>query len=435
MKILKSLLVLLFLCSLLPEKSAAQAPDAKLAARIDEYFTALTRLKKFNGGIYVQANGHDVLKKAYNLSADPKSSLRVSNSSQFDIHSISKLMAYSILVKLQQQHQVKLTDTLSRYLPQFPNSRLITIDQLLHHRSGLPRELTSKPENILALSPDQIIAAISKEKLEFAPGTDTRYSNLGYEVIYYLIQKITGKPFAQCVKTYIFDPLQMKASGAHFVISHANLKQPALNHQLRDGVLTRVPNITQDEFSTARIYSTLGDMMVYLKSLHREPYLSALRDTLGVIQKNGGSDGIRAQIYTQTTKHYSFVLFANDDDIPFQQTITDLVNILEGKPYQVPAEINRKAVPVADNILQRYTGSYDFAEANHTRLEFRVENGLLQLYQDNKKEASLSAENERVFFDDPKSADGFEFIQQGDGWQISWTYQGSKFKGLKVTTP
>lgn len=341
-------------------------------------------------------------------------------------------MAYSILVKLQQEHQVKLTDTLSKYLPQFPNSSQITVDQLLHHRSGLPRELTNKPNSVLSLNPEQIMAAISKEKLEFAPGTDTRYSNLGYEVIYYLIRKITGKPFVQCVKTYIFDPLQMKASGAHFFISHANLKRPALNHQVRDGVLTRVPNITQDEFSTARIYSATSDLMRYLKLLNKEPYLSAMRDAQGVIQKNGGSDGIRAQIYTHTVRNYSFVLLANDDDIPFQQIITDLVNMLEGKPYQVPAEINRKGAPLAPAILQRYTGSYDFAEANHTRLEFRVEAGQLALYQDDKKETSLFAENERVFFDDPKSADGFEFIPQGDGWQVSWTYHGSKFKGLKA---
>jgi hypothetical protein len=80
----------LFFCILFPEKIRRANPGRQIRVRIDAYFTALTRLKKFNGDIYVRANGRNILKKACHLSADPKSSLRVGNSSQFDIHSISK---------------------------------------------------------------------------------------------------------------------------------------------------------------------------------------------------------------------------------------------------------------------------------------------------------------------------------------------------------
>ena len=322
-------LIVLLISSLFTYNSSAQTDqhnivprsDIALEKNLNEYLSALRQLKKFNGAIYVTAGGHDLLKKAYNLSANPIDSLWVDNNSQFDIHSVSKLMAYSILIKLQAEHKIKITDTLSQYLPQFPNSQQITISQLLHHQSGLPRDLTNKPANTLASTPGEILIAASKEKLEFIPGTDTRYSNIGYEVIYYLIGKITGKSFAQCVKEYIFDPLHMNASGAHFGIEYTNLNHPALNHQLQDGKITQVPNITQDEFSTARIYSTTGDLMLYLKSLNKEPFRSALANAQGVIEKNGGSDGIRAQIYTNTLLDYSFVLLSNYDAIPFQQTI------------------------------------------------------------------------------------------------------------------
>ncbi|GAB2698558.1 hypothetical protein GCM10027037_23550 [Mucilaginibacter koreensis] len=403
-----------------------------LQKRIDQYLSALTRLKKFNGCVYICNQDQDVLKKAYNLSTNPHSSLRVDNTSQFDIHSVSKLMAYGILVKMQEEHKIKLTDTLSKYLPHFSNSNQITINQLLHHSSGLPRELTKKPEHALSLSPDEIIAAASEEKLEFAPGTSTLYSNVGYEVVYYLIGKLTGKSFVQCVKEYIFDPLHMNASGAHFFIRHANLKHPAQNHQLQNRKITRIPNITPDEFPTARIYSTTGDLMLYLRSLQDEPFRSALSDSLRVIQKNGGADGIRAQIYTHTQLNYSFVLLSNYDEIPFQQTINDLVNIIEGKPYQFPVEINRKAPPVPVAVLKRYTGTYDFAEANHTKLEFRVEGIKLTLFKDGKKLTDLFSENETMFFEDAKSAECFEFKPNGSSWEIIWTYQGVKFRGEKI---
>jgi len=406
--------------------------DSTLQQQLDRYLSTLTQLKKFNGAVYFNANGKDILKKAYNLSSGPHNSLYVSNESQFDIHSVSKLMAYSILIQLQEAHQLKISDTISRYLPHFPNSHLITIDQLIHHSSGLPRELTNKSENLLALSPNEILAAAAKEKLEFTPGTDTRYSNIGYEVIYYLIQKITGKPFAQCVKEFIFIPLHMNASGAHFYTSHDNLKNLALNHQKSDGVIRQIPNLTQDEFPTARIYSTTGDLLLYLQSLHKEPFLSAMRNAQGVIEKNGGSDGIRTQIYTNTRQNYSFVLLSNYDEIPFQQTITDLVKIMERKPFKLPAAINHKAITIPAAILSRYIGQYEFAEANHALLEFRLQDGQLKLYRENKMQASLQAESKTVFFEKPESSTTFEFIPDGDSWVMVWTHQGIAFKGMKI---
>jgi hypothetical protein len=432
--------VLLLLSSLILIKSAsAQVKNkevispspVKIQAQLDEYLSTLTRLRKFNGCIYVKANDQDVLKKAYNISTNLESSLHVDTASQFDIHSVSKLMAYSILAKLQDEHKVKLTDTLSKYLPNFPNASQITINQLLQHKSGLPRELRSKPHQALKLTPDEIISAASKEKLDFAPGSNTLYSNVGYEVIYYLIGKLTHKRFVECVKEYIFEPLHMNASGAHFFISHSNLRYPALNHQLQEGVITQIPNITEDDFSTARIYSSTRDLMRYLQSLHNDPYCSVLSDTNGIIQKNGGADGIRAQIYTDTRLNYSFVLLSNYDEIPFQQTVIDLVNIITGKPYQLPAEINRKAVDVPVDVLRRYIGKYDFTEANHTKLEFRVEGSHLVLYQNGKKLQTLFAESKALFFEDPKSPVSYEFKSNGNKWEVMWNSQGVQFKGVK----
>jgi hypothetical protein len=173
-------------------------------------------------------------------------------------------------------------------------------------------------------------------------------------------------------------------------------------------------------------------LMRYLQSLHKEPYCSVLADPNGTIQKNGGADGIRAQIYTNSRLNYSFVLLSNYDEIPFQQTVNDLVSIIEGKPYQVPMEINRKAVNVPVDILSRYIGKYDFAEANHTNLEFRVEGASLALYQNGKKLQALFAESETLFFEDPKSPVSYEFRSNGNSCEVMWNYQGVLFKGVKI---
>ena len=105
---------------------------------------------------------------------------------------------------------------------------------------------------------------------------------------------------------------------------------------------------------------------------------------------------------------------------------------MEGKPYQVPVEINRKAISLPSEILKRYTGIYDFAEANHTRLAFKVQDRHLVLFQDDKKLSTLFAQSEKVFFEDPKATTLFEFIPHGNKWDLVWTYQGIKLKGLKL---
>jgi hypothetical protein len=95
-------------------------------------------------------------------------------------------------------------------------------------------------------------------------------------------------------------------------------------------------------------------------------------------------------------------------------------------------EINRKAVDVSLDILSRFTGKYDFAKANHTNLEFRVEGVHLVLCQNGKKLQTLYAENEALFFEDPKSPVSYEFKYNGNNWEVIWNYQGVLFKGVKI---
>jgi hypothetical protein len=84
------------------------------------------------------------------------------------------------------------------------------------------------------------------------------------------------------------------------------------------------------------------------------------------------------------------------------------------------------------DVLSRYTGKYDFVEANHTNLEFRVEGAHLVLYQNGKKLQTLFAESKALFFEDSKSAISYEFKSNGNNWEVMWNSQGVLFKGVKI---
>jgi len=402
--------ILFYSCA--QDKKQAKYP---LSVNLNEYFSALTAIEKFNGVIYAVKNGDTIIERAYNINQNKESSTHVTINSQFDIHSISKLMAYYLILQKEQKGKLNREQTIDTFFPDFPKGNQITIQMLLEHSSGLPRNFEDLGDNAITLNSDAIIAFAKKQTLLFKPGTKKQYSNVGYELVYLIIEKISKTPFAQYVQDELFSPLGMENSGAHFYVKNTNKKNLAKNHEKDDGEIVQVDNVLDDELKTARLFSTAHDLMLFLKELQKEPYVSILKNEDNAIQKSGGSDGIRAQIYTKIPENYSFILLTNYEEIPFRKTITDFTKILEGKSYKVPKKLNRKSYPIAIETTKKYEGTYTFPDMNNLELTFKAqENGLL-VFQDGEQIATLKSESYTIFFEDPAEAESFEFMEMKNG--------------------
>ena len=304
----------------------------EIKQRIDEYFSALTKIGKFNGVVFATKNDTLYIHKAYNLNQDKLSTTYVTTESQFDIHSVSKLMAHYLIEKFELEGKVKKSESVTKFIPDFPNGEKITIEMLLNHSSGLPRSLEGVKEDLINLTTEQIIEYSKKQTLLFEPGTGKQYSNVAYELIYIIIQEISNKTFAQCLSDEVFQPLGMKNSGAHFYIKEINLENLAKNHKKDDdGTIIQIDNILSDELKTARIFSTASDLNKFLNHIKNEPYSTQLKNESDVIEKSGGSDGIRAEIYTNLKRKYNFIFLANYEEVPFEKTVEDFSKILSGK--------------------------------------------------------------------------------------------------------
>ncbi|HCT29588.1 MAG TPA: hypothetical protein DIW31_02390 [Bacteroidales bacterium] len=436
---MKHLLVLilstaLFSCNTiggkLKEPNVHPTPDLK--EKIDEYFSALSSIGKFNGVIYVIQKNTEIINKAYNLNPDKESTTYVSIESQFDIHSVSKLMAHYLIEKLEIEGKLSKGQFLNEFIPGFPNGEKITLEMLLNHTSGLPRSFENIEGNKIDLLADQIIEYAKKQKLLFKPGTGFQYSNVGYELVYFIIERISKKTFAQYVNDELFKPLKMKSSGTHFYTKENNIKCLAKNHKKDDTLIVQVDNILKDELKTARLFSTASDLNKFLNHIKHEPYASLLKDENNVIEKNGGSDGIRVEIYTNLERDYNFILLCNYDEIPFQKTIEDLTKILENKPYEIPKELNRKSIKLPSDKMEKYIGTYSFADLNNLDLTFSINENHLVVYQDKELIAILNAESEYIFFEDPKEPESFEFINNEKGsFDVLMGWKGIKLKGIR----
>ena len=407
--------------------------DNKYAENLNNYFKALKGIKKFNGGVLVQKDGKQILYKVYNMEEDQENSLHVDLDSQFDIHSISKLMAQAVVVNLEQNNLINRKDKINKYIPDFPKGDIISIQHLIKNQSGLPRSFSKDYPNLIEVNPETLIDYIKLESLLFEPGTESLYSTLGYQLLYFMISKITNKPFVQFLEETLFLPLQMHSTGAHFHLPKNNKNKLVKNHELDDGALVVVPNIQQSGKNQAKIYSSMKDLLTFINYVKEEPYRSLMQSKTKEIGWSGGGDGILSHSKTSLKSGYELVLFSNYDEIPFGQILEMVEKIMTDQSFDLPQAINRKAVPIAATLLKKYVGKYRVKEFNNNVFEFRLEDGQLVFYQDGERNTNLLAESDHTFFDQADSENYFEFRKVNEKkYQLVFHYKSMEIKGNKL---
>ena len=138
--------------------------------------------------------------------------------SKFYIASMSKQFTAALIGQLIEEEKISLNDSVRDYLPELPEVyEPVTIAHCLWHTGGV-REYTS----LLLIRGDDLrgqdrmaqadaLALISNQaNLDFAPGTEMRYSSSGYVLLSALIEAIEGEPFRQVAQQRLFDPLGMQ---------------------------------------------------------------------------------------------------------------------------------------------------------------------------------------------------------------------------------
>ncbi|MGR6974902.1 serine hydrolase domain-containing protein [Streptomyces cynarae] len=136
------------------------------------------------------------------------------------IGSISKVFTATIVLQLAAEHRVGLGESVQRYLPGVLPADLppVTVGELLNHTSGLPRGAAvpefgdGSPEwfaanRLKSFTPQQVIGSMAGQPMQYAPGTAQQYNGMNYFVAGLLVEKITGHPFADEVRSRITRPL------------------------------------------------------------------------------------------------------------------------------------------------------------------------------------------------------------------------------------
>ena len=216
-----------FLVEHFPEK------DTKVVrTKLDSLLKRIHKRHDFHGAILVAKNEKIVYNSQIGF-ADFKKETPLNKSSIFQLASVSKQFTASAIMLLKERNQIKLTDTVNRYFPEFPYQH-VTIKNLLNHTAGLPKyfwvaEHKWQQEKAPTNTEMMELLASSNVQRFFKPGRNFDYSNTGYFVLASIVEKISGTSFSSFLKRNIFEPLEMKDS---YVYSFEN---DSINENQLDG--------------------------------------------------------------------------------------------------------------------------------------------------------------------------------------------------------
>ncbi len=274
------------------------------------------------------------------------------------IGSNTKTMTSAIVLKLEEQNKLKLSDAISKYLPNMTNvNGAITIEQLLQHSSGLDEyfedtlvpQLKNNPNK--AWTPQEIIATIGPP--DFSPGQKIEYSNTNYVLLGMIIEKITGKPYSNALKD-LFKQLGLNNTYVEgFETVKGTMAHPwALGEDWSTIPRTAIGTIS---YAAGCVVSTPKDIVKWYKELFGG-YLTQqsidkmsnfktspkLELGLGLIEFNGkywghggGTIGYSSVFLYNPSKKFAVAVIVNDaleGSINFPQPITiavDLAKVME----------------------------------------------------------------------------------------------------------
>ena len=184
--------------------------------QIDKMFSEFTS-ETPGASVLVMQNNKIIFKKGYGL-ANLEKKNPIKPKSNFRLASITKqFTAFSIML-LENEGKLSFEDKLIKFFQDFPSyGDEITIRQILQHASGLLAYEDNVDDTVTVQLKDKDVLKIliKQDSTYFKPGTQHRYSNSGYALLALIVEKLSGKTFAEFLKERIFTPLGMTNSVAY----------------------------------------------------------------------------------------------------------------------------------------------------------------------------------------------------------------------------
>src|SRR5262245_37169386 len=406
---LRSLIVILWLSG----TCLAQNVDS----RMDQIVQSYVSNKQFMGSVLVARGGDLLFSKGYG-SANLEWEIPDTPSTKFRLASVTKQFTAAAILILEERGKLKVEDPVKKYLPDAPAAwDKMTIFHVLTHSAGLPN-FTSFPDypssEPFPTTPEKLVARFRDKPLEFEAGERMSYSNSGYVLLGYLIERISGQSYEKFVQENIFTPLGMKDSGydsnSAVIARRAAGYAPGPNGPVNAGFIhMSVPH------AAGALYSTTEDLLRWEQGLFggkvlspaslqkmttpfKNDYAFGLQvhtvNGRKMIDHGGGIEGFNTELAYYPEDKLTVVVLGNLNGNAPPQIAGLLASLAHGETVTLQSE--RKEITVDPKVLARYVGVYQMGPG--VNMVITIEGNQLSSRMTNQGPVPVFAQTETLFF-------------------------------------
>jgi CubicO group peptidase (beta-lactamase class C family) len=381
------LFILVAACVVFPHVARAQAaPRQDTVVRVDSVFSRFTSATP-GCAVGVSRHGRTVLAKAYGMS-NLEYDVPLTTESIIEAGSVSKQFTAAAILLLAQQGKLSLDDPARKHIPELPDyGTPLTIRHMLNHTSGLRdwgtvAAVEGWPRGSRVHTHDHVLDIVSRQHaLNFRPGSEYLYSNTGYNLLAIIVQRVSGRSFADFTRTEIFEPLGMtrtswrddytrivkgRATAYSPTRNGFRLNMPFENVHGNGGLLTTVedllrwntnfdagtvggPGLLREQVRPGRL--TSGRDIEYAAGLSITRYRGVPE-----VSHSGATAGYRSFLTRYPDQGLAVAVLCNHAGAPATSLAHGVANIYLGSVASDPPA--PKTVTLAPNVLSARAGLY-----------------------------------------------------------------------------
>ncbi len=353
-------------------------------AKMDSLFETLESNNKVMGSVTI-VKGKDIIYQKSIGYADFLKKLKSNKETQYRIGSISKVFTAVMIFQLIEEEKLQLNTPLAKFFPQVQNSEAITIENLLHHRSGI-KSITNEPDYLTwcvnPKSQTEILELISRDMPSFEPNEYAEYSNSNFILLGYIIEKVTKNNYSSELKNRIVDKIDLEST--YFGSKINTIKNQASSYEF-DGESWKLSQETDMSIpgGAGAIVSTTEDLTKFITNLFNNKLVNAnsldkmkeIQDGLGMglikypfyekyaYGHDGSIDDFSSHLSYFPKEGYAFAMTTNGLDYSQNDILVGVLSILFEKlfekPYVLPTFVQ---IDFTQEELEKYCGTYSSVE-------------------------------------------------------------------------
>jgi CubicO group peptidase (beta-lactamase class C family) len=349
--------------------------------------------KCFNGDALITERNQLFYRKTIGF-RDNENQEKLIRNSIFNVGSVSKPFTSVAILQLQEKKLLSIEDPVKKYLPSFPYEN-VCIKHLLSHTSGLPANIDflDEADYHITVTNDSIIGMLVKYKppLKFAPGEQWNYSNMGYDLLAVIVERVSKMKFDEYMRKNIFGPAKMTRTFVprtqdikRWLPKKLTEKDIALPHDFENIAACSVRNIypgiiksTVYFYGSSNVYTTVYDLDKFDQALSDNSILSKSSQLLAyspyqlnngnfavdslapilsyyglgwdvsvdtswgkIVWHKGRSGGTRAVFLRNISRHQMAAFLDNNDNPNTDLKAVACLKIINHQPYKNPINMS-----------------------------------------------------------------------------------------------